>query len=503
MKNPFYNRTGALKMLNPINILGALLSSLLIGFILVEKGIALIAVLLVLPFIILFVVKLFEDPKIGLYTIQIAGYFVVGIYRYTGDVAPFGLSADILFVVILIALIFKNFYTGVDWRPMLKDISLLGVLWMGWIVLELFNPEAVSYQAWFYTMRGIAFYFFIGIPLVLMLLRQPKHLEIFLYIWGSFTLLASLKGAQQLLIGLDPFEQAWMDRGAYETHLLFGKLRVFSFLSDAGQFGASQAQALVVGGIIAYHSRVWKKKIFFGIVAVAGLYGMFISGTRGAIAVPGLGFFFYLILTKNTRLVIVGLIMGLGVYIFFAHTTLLQSNYQVNRMRTAFDPNDASFQVRLANQRILKDYLSSRPIGGGIGHAGKRALKYVPNGFLANVATDSWYVLIWAENGAIGLTLHFFILFYIVMKASYYIMFRVKDRELNARLMAILSSIVGILLANYGNAVMGQFPTSINTYYGMAFLFMAKHFDKLIAEGKAEGINLLSLTAPKWPQKAA
>lgn len=499
MSNPFAKRTGADKLFNSVNILTVFLSTVLIGFILVKKGVGLSAVFIVLPFLLTYIIFLYRNPKIGLYTIQIAGYFIVGINRYTGPVAPFGLTADILFVLIFIIIIVKNFYTGVNWQPMLKDLTLLGLIWMAWITMEILNPEAVSFEAWFYTMRGIAFYFFIGMPLVLMLMRQPRYMEIYLYIWGSFTLLATLKGAQQLIIGLDPFEQKWLDDGAFSTHLLFGKLRVFSFLSDAGQFGASQAQAFVLGGIIAYHSKVWRTKIFFAIVALAGAYGMFISGTRGAIAVPGLGFFFYLILTKNTRLVILGLIMGLGVYIFFAHTSILQSNYQVNRMRTAFDPNDASFQVRLANQRIVKDYLSTRPIGGGIGHAGKRALKFVPNGFLANVATDSWYVLIWAENGAIGLTLHFFILFYIVLKASYYIMFRVRDRELNARLMAILSGIVGILLANYGNAVMGQFPTSINVYYGMAFLFLAKHFDQMIYDANKEGVNLVSLRAPQWP----
>jgi hypothetical protein len=497
--NPFANRTGADKLTDPVYLLTVILSTVLIGFILVKKGVGLTGVFIALPLILTYIVFLYKNLKIGLYSIQIAGYFIVGINRYTGPVAPFGLIADSLFVLLFLIIVIKNFYTGVNWRPLAKDISLLGLIWMAWITFEIINPEANSFEAWFYTMRGIAFYFFIGIPLVLMLMRQPKDMEKYLYIWGIFTILATLKGFQQLNIGLDPFEQKWLNGPASDTHLLFGKLRVFSFLSDAGQFGASQAQALVVGGIIAYHSNVWRKKIFFGIVAICGLYGMFISGTRGAIAVPGIGFFYYLILTKNTRLVLVGLIMGLGVYIFFAHTTIMQSNYQVNRMRTAFDPNDASFQVRLANQRILKEYLSSRPIGGGIGHAGKRALKYNPNGFLANVATDSWYVLIWAENGAIGLTLHFFILFYIVLKATYYIMFRVRDNELNARLMAILSSIMGILMANYGNAVMGQFPTSINVYYGMAFLFLAKHFDALIFDAKKQGVDLFRLKAPDWP----
>jgi len=63
--------------------------------------------------------------------------------------------------------------------------------------------------------------------------------------------------------------------------------------------------------------------------------------------------------------------------------------------------------------------------------------------------------------------------------------------------MAILSGIMGILLANYGNAVMGQFPTSINTYYGMAFLFMAKYYDRLVSDAHANGQDLFKLSLLK------
>ncbi len=494
MQNPFEKNTGSLKLQHPIAILLTILAALLVGKLMATAGLSIIVVFIVLPLVIIFVNRVFYMPKIALFSIQLAGYFINGLPRYTGPVVPYGLAADGLFILALIALIFKYFYEGVDWKPMLKDISLLSTIWMGWVFFEIINPEAVSFEAWFATMRGIAFYFFLGIPLVLLLMRNPKDLEIFFYIWGTMTILATLKGAIQLLIGLDFAEQKWMDAGAYETHLLFGKLRVFSFLSDAGQFGASQGHALVMGGIIAYETKSLKKRIFFAIVAIMGLYGLLISGTRGAIAVPALGFFTYLILTKNIRLISLGLFAGLALYIFFAHTSILQSNYQVARFRTAFHPEqDASFQVRLDNQRILKTFLASRPIGGGIGHAGVRAKKYVPNGFLANIATDSWYVLIWAENGAIGLLLHFFILFFIVLKSAYLIMYRLKDHELKIRMMAILSGIMGILLANYGNAVMGQFPTSINVYYGMAFLFMSTYYDKTIAQQRQKGKDPFTL----------
>src|SRR5665648_1298568 len=78
------------------------------------------------------------------------------------------------------------------------------------------------------------------------------------------------------------------------THMLFGKLRVFSFYTDAGQFGAAQGQAAVVFGILALNVKNLKLKLFYTLVALAGIYGMMVSGTRGAIAVPIMGFALYL-----------------------------------------------------------------------------------------------------------------------------------------------------------------------------------------------------------------
>jgi hypothetical protein len=40
----------------------------------------------------------------------------------------------------------------------------------------------------------------------------------------------------QMTMGVDFAEQEWLNEGSYKTHILFGKLRVFSFFSDAGQF---------------------------------------------------------------------------------------------------------------------------------------------------------------------------------------------------------------------------------------------------------------------------
>jgi hypothetical protein len=150
-------------------------------------------------------------------------------------------------------------------------------------------------------------------------------------------------------------------------------------------------------------------------------------------------------------------------------------------MRTAFDPNDASLQTRLANQRTLSVYLSSRPFGGGLGHAGKKAMKALPNTYLAHIATDSWFVMIWAEQGVVGLVLHLFILFYIIIRAAYLIWFRVKDPKLKMTMMALSSGMFGVMVASYGNAVLGSMPTSMLIYTSMALMLNAETLENNIA----------------------
>ena len=172
-----------------------------------------------------------------------------------------------------------------------------------------------------------------------------------------------------------------------------------------------------------------------------------------------------------------GFVLLALVFCFFKFTTIGQGNYQIRRMRSAFDPKDASLMVRLENQKKLSTYLVSRPMGGGIGHAGVKAQRFLPNAFLSNVATDSWYVMIWAEQGIIGLLLHLFILFYVLFKSIWLILFRIRDPELKIKMTALTAGMFGIMVASYGNAVLGTMPTAILIYASMAFVCNAKSMD--------------------------
>jgi len=360
------------------------------------------------------------------------------------------------------------------------DLVLLAGIWYLYAVFQLFNPEAVSRVAWFYAMRGVAFYMFLTVPLVFILFNKKKDIDLFLKIWAILSILGTLKGIMQKYFGVDPFEQAWLDEGNYKTHVLFGKLRVFSFYSDAGQFGASQGLTGVVFLILSFNNGISQKlKIFYRVAAILGFYGLLISGTRGAMAVPVMGFALYIVLRKNFKVMIVGAVLVIGIVVFFKYTTIGQGNYSIRRMRTAFNPTeDASFLVRRANQKKLATYLASRPFGGGIGSAGNWGLRFTPNTFLANTPTDSWYVMIWAEQGIVGLILHLAILLYILAKSMYIILFKIRSSNIHNILCAFTSGYFGILVASYGNGVLGQMPTGLLIYTGMAYMFLGPKLDK-------------------------
>jgi hypothetical protein len=475
--NPFEVNSGSNRFLN-LNILASVLVLvLLITVVIVKTGVIGFIGFLGLIFAIALIYIVFKYPKTGIILLIILGFFVTGIARYIP--APWGLSIDGLLVLIYLALFFKGFANKIPWHKAKSPLTLVVSIWMGYILLQIANPEAQSIEAWFYAMRGVALYQWLSIPLLFVLFNKSKDLDTFFIVWGILSIIGTLKGFQQFHFGVDPFEQRWLDQGGAETHILFGKLRVFSFFSDAGQFGASQAHAGVVFGILALFKKGnLKLKSFFAFVAMAGFFGMLISGTRGAIAVPALGGIMFLILKKNIKILILGGVFLIGVYIFFAHTTIGQGNAEIRRMRTAFDPNEASLQVRLENQKKLKGYLASRPMGGGVGATGNWGQRFTPHTFLANTATDSWYVMVWSDTGVIGLTYYLLMLFFILGTGAYHVMYKLKDDWLKVQISALVCGMAGIMMASYGNGVFGQMPTGILMYVSMVFMFLSPQLDQ-------------------------
>jgi hypothetical protein len=480
--NPFLTVHGPDKLRQPLPIALLLSVVFITSYLTATKGLVAALAVLVLPLVAIYVGALFINPRIGIVTILIFNFFVLGIGRYIP--MTWGLLMDGIMVLMYLALFFKAFKVKVPWSRANSQLTLLVTIWFGYAILQIVNPESVSIAAWFYAMRGLALYQWLFVPLGFILFNRTKDLHLFFVIWGILSFLATVKGMQQLIFGVDKWEQAWLDAGGNVTHVLFGKLRIFSFYSDAGQFGASQGHTGVVFGILALFAKNRKFQLFCGVVALAGLLGMMISGTRGAIAVPAMAGVMFILVRKHMPSIIMGVMVGIGIFVFFKYTTIGNDNDQIRRMRTAFDPNDASLEMRRINQEKLRGYLATRPIGGGIGSTGNWGKRFSPNTFLANTATDSWFVAVWADTGIVGLYTHLFILFFILITGAYNVMYKIRDVWLKGQITALVCGMAGIMLASYGNGIFGQFPTCILMYAGMVFMFIAPKLDAQLMEEK-------------------
>lgn len=454
---------------------------LLFGFwglgLLIIKVLGLSGVMLMmsLPVIVGLMAYLWAKPKAAIWMSLIMGFLISGLGRYLS--APWGLSIDILLFLALLFVIL-NQGVKVKWKHAKNDLVAFTLVWMAYLFLELLNPAGNGPEAWFYAMRGIGFYQALSVPLIYLLFRQEKDFHTFLTILILLSLLGTIWGFKQQIIGVDAAEYRWLwDENHHEEHILHGVLRVFSFYSDAGQFGASQAMMAMLMGILALGPFSLSRRILYAVLAVVFLMGFAISGTRGALAVPLFGGLAYLICTRNFKVLLAGLSAMMLVFFILKYTFLFQGVEQVRRMRTALDPENPSLSVRLDNQRTFGRYLADKPFGGGVGTAGFWGARFKPNSLMANTATDSWFVKIWAETGIIGLGIHLSFLGYILGKGGFIAM-NLRDPKHKSYAMAIYACIVGVIFSSYGNQVFGQMPTGMIMNLAIPFLFLIPSWTK-------------------------
>lgn len=433
--------------------------------------------LLVLPFPVFFLYKVFSNPRIGFISALFANYFAIGLSRYIP--APLGLSLDALLFLTLIAVFFSQFNHKVQWHFAARDYTFLVLFWFGMTLFQLINPEAVSREAWFYAMRGQGLYLVLAVPLVYLIFNKSSDFDLFIKLCAWFTLLAVAKALMQKYWGVDQWEQQWLRQpGNRTTHILFGQLRIFSFYSDAGTFGGSMGYFGVVFSILGIYNKSRKSKLFYFIVAFASFYAMLISGTRSAIAVPLMGFVLYTVLSKQFRIMLSVGIVVLGLFVFLKYTNIGQGNYDIRRMRSAFSEENASLDVRKENRKIFAQYLKTRPFGGGIGSSGNWGMRFSPGTLLADTATDGWYIQLWAEQGIVGLSFYLLMIFYFFLKSIFLIFFRLKKPENIHRAIAFVSGMSGLMVSSYSASSLGQMPNTVIVAVSVVLISLMPGWEK-------------------------
>lgn len=442
-----------------------------------------------MPFFLICLFYLFKRPYITFALLFVINYFIMGINRYF--YFPVWMITDSLFTFILAALIFKTSYENTSWKQINTGMFWSSLIWFLYCLLELTNIHGTTLVDWFQSVRGMAIYPLLTVIFVSLLLNRYKNIQWFLIVWALFTILAGAKGYWQKNHGFDSTELAWLFSGGGRTHLIISGIRFFSFFTDAGNYGSSMGFSMVTFFISALFIKNKWLKIYLIIAGLAGGYGMLISGTRGALAVPFAGLTLFIFLSKKVQFTIGGITaIILALYILML-TDIGNNNPIIRRMRTAFDTNDPSLQTRLTNQAKMQKAMKRLPLGIGIG-----ADIYSPitsqNRVIVNTPTDSWLVRIWTRTGIVGLIIYLSIWGYIILYGSYIVLFKIKNKELRGVLTAMLCGTFGMMCSAWGNEIYTQYPNCILIYTCQTLVFLGPYFDKQIS--KKENYNKLELT---------
>ncbi|EOA57092.1 hypothetical protein HMPREF1214_02603 [Bacteroides sp. HPS0048] len=403
--------------------------------------------------------------------------FVVGTIYADVKLGLVTLSFTLLIAIIILIRRSNDEYT--DWSRCKNGMLYLYLIWGIFCLVEIANPNSVQ-AAWNMAIPHHLIYPLILAIIVPLSIRNIKGINILLIIWSIFILIASLKGYWQKSYGFSQRDFYFLyELGGYKTHVIWSGIRYFSCLGNAANYGVHSAMAIVVFGISLFYIKNLWLKIYFAFIVILAIYGMGISGTRAALAVPISGLGLFVILSRNWKGVLFSVLALMTLFIFFRFTNIGEGNEYIRKMRSAFNPTeDASYQARVYNREQMKELLKTKPIGYGLGLAKgerfqpKEVMPYPP---------DSWLVNVWIETGIIGLVIYLLVHGVLFAWCSWILMFKIMNKQLRGLLAAWLCMSAGFFAAAYANDVM-QYPSIIVIYTAFALCFSGPHIDKDIKE---------------------
>lgn len=470
----------------------ALASLLLIGLVtiayaIITQKLLIAAIIISLPLAAIILFYGLQAPRFGYLIYATYAFFFIAIMRYT-RITGLSVILDILLVYMVISILFSFLRGKADIR-LTNAVNILTISYIPWILFILFQFLNPGIQAEGITIgiRIIILETFILYIVSSLLADKPKALKIGLITIGVFVSIAFLKLWWQKSMGFDFAEREWlMSSGSWRTHIINTGIRYFSIISDASNFGACMGLVTIVYAIIGIHTRNKLLSYFYLAVAIMALIGMFLSGTRGAIAVPVAGIALYCLLCKNIKIFATTALIGILVVSFFSLTNIGEGNSFIRRMRTAFRPTkDASFNVRVENRKEIAAYLEKYPWGVGID---ENIPKLWKKGYIYEEGTlppDSYYVRIWIQTGYMGLNLYLAILVVVLLRCCYIVMFRIKNKELYHTLAALTCGVFGIWVNGYTGEAMNTAPTNFFIAASLAFIMNGPYIDKQITQEKS------------------
>ena len=448
---------------------------------LISAGFSSFAVICLIPAIILFIIGSFKYRMLLFWILVFINYFIQ-MKDFPEIPVPMSLPNEMLQLSLLAIAIIDVEKSSFERIGNIMFFSLLA--WCSFCIIEILNDTCglgINIGAWYTGARMMAFQLLYIFLVFTLYISNPKVLTQYLYVWGALAIFAVFWVWKQQNIGLTQTEFGWLYYGAgRSTHLIQAGtlIRYWSIYGDAANFGigiASTGVAFVIFGITA---KLKKLKYFFLIVGAACIWGMFPSGTRTATACLIAGFLAYIFLSKSFKIAIPFTIIFAFFAFILVFTNIGQGNQQIRRMRSAFNKEDASANVRAINQATMRKYMKEAPWGIGLGMGWDNVPANNKYNRMATIPPDSEYVFIWLRTGVVGITVFLICTFIMLAGACWIVFFTLKSPSLRGIGAGFCCAFVSQQLGAYGNQVLMQFPNGLVFYGGLSIVYILPWIEK-------------------------
>ncbi|OOQ60764.1 O-antigen ligase family protein [Mucilaginibacter pedocola] len=421
-------------------------------------------------------------PKFGIAAFMVTAFMLNYVSEPLPPDAPTGILLDVITYLLIFGFFVKKKFDG-NWDYFKNPITYLIITWLGYNFLEAVNPASPSILAWVYTVRTVGFIMLMYF-VFLYQINDIKYIRFLFKLWLGLCLFAAASGFQQENFGLMEFERKWYYSDPLRLSFLYinGHLRKVAIFPDPVTFSYNMVVAVAMCICFLMLKISTGKKIFLICIIPFYILTMLYSGTRGAYVLLPAALALLAILKFNKQILMAVLAAGFMLVIVVFMPT---SNPTIKRFQSAFNPSaDASFNVRAENQRRIKPYILSHPIGGGLGSVGIWGRRFAPNSMLAKFPPDSGFVRVAVEMGWIGLLL-FCTLLFVILYTGINHYFLIKNPELKVYCLAMVLTIFIYNIGNYPQQALVQYPSNILFYMASALLNVTLRLD--IAERKAQG----------------
>lgn len=442
-------------------------------------GFSKFAIVCIAPLLVLFVYAAFKWRMFVFWLLIVVNWFIQ--FKNIQWHMPLSLPDELLeLTLISIAIVDAR---KIPHFERINNTMLYSILiWCVLCIIEIFNDTCglgINFNAWFTGARLMAFHL-VWILLVFSLyITSPSILMKYLRIWACLSLFSAFWTWKEINIGLTESEKSWLFSSGYMTHILYGGslIRYWSTFSDAATYGCNAAASATAFIVFAITSKIKFEKFFFGLTAIAVIWGMFQSGTRTGMYCMIAGFFIFLVLSKSVKILIPSALIGAFFLIILIFTNIGNSNQQIYRMRSAFNKNDASANVRDVNKASIAKYLKDAPWGIGIGMYSEDIPAWNKYKIVSQIPPDSEYVFIWVRTGSIGITVFTFCMILILLGGCYVVLFKLKNASLIGIGGGLCSAYVAIQLGGYANQILYQYPNGLTFFGGMAIVYILPYIE--------------------------